>query len=279
MIRNAGACHEMGVPLADMFRAYLGTADGPTRGRDLHLGDPSRGVIAPISMVGSVSTVVNGYGLAFKGGHEARVAVTWIGDGSTKTGEVHEALNFASVKKLPVVFVIQNNKVALGTELGAHHRAEDFSAWGSAYGIASFQVDGNNVLDVHAAAVLAVTAAREGRGPGLILADTFRMGGHATHDEREARDMLDPELFRSWGRRDPVGMYEEYLLNLGRPLLPSADAADPAGPESARWNRELLARTEEETIAEIEAAERQALRSRDESVPEGGGREVADCYA
>lgn len=278
MIRNAGACHEMGVPMADMLRAYLGTADGPTRGRDLHLGDISRGVIAPVSMVGSVSTVVNGYALAFKRGSEGRVAVTWIGDGSTKTGEVHEALNFASVKGLPVVFVIQNNQVALGTELRRHHRAADFSGWGDAYGMTSLEVDGNNVLDAYAAAVLAVAACREGRGPALLVAETFRMGGHATHDEREARTMLDPALFQQWGRRDPVGMFEEYLAGLGRPLIPTESWAGSPVSDSETWNRRVMARIEKQVVEEIDEAEIEALRSRGASVPTPGPAEISDCY-
>lgn len=279
MIRNAGACHEMGIPMADLLRSYLGTADAPARGRDLHLGDLSRGVIAPSSMVGSVSTVVNGYALAFTRRSADRVAMTWIGDGSTKTGEVHEALNFAAVRRLPVVFVIQNNQVALGTRLRHHHRAVDFSGWGAAYGMVALAVDGNNVLDVYSAAVQAVAACRNGRGPIMILADTFRMGGHATHDEHEARRMLDPALFAKWGRRDPVGMYEEYLAGLGRLLVPGDGPAASPDADSGEWNRALLGRIEAETLQEVDGAEEEALRSLETSVPEGGPEENRGCYA
>ena len=279
MIRNAGACHEMGIPMADLLRSYLGTADSPTGGRDLHLGDFGRGVVAPISMVGSVSTVVNGYALAFRWRSEDRVAMTWIGDGSTKTGEVHEALNFAAVQRLPVVFVIQNNQVALGTRLEQHHRAPDFSEWGAAYGMAAHPVDGNHVLDVYAAAKVAVEACREGRGPAMILADTFRMGGHATHDEREAREVLDPELFRRWGRRDPVGMYEEYLARLDRPLFAGSETGWPADGGADEWNRALLRRIEEEILREVDDAEQEALRSLERPAPEAGPGEVRRCYA
>ena len=279
MIRNAGACHEMGIPMADLLRSYLGTADSLTGGRDLHLGDSSRGVVAPISMVGSVSTVVNGYALAFRRRSEDRVAMTWIGDGSTKTGEVHEALNFAAVQRLPVVFVIQNNQVALGTRLGQHHRAPDFSAWGAAYGMVAHAVDGNHVLDVYAAAKVAVEACREGRGPAMILADTFRMGGHATHDEREAREMLDPDLFRQWGRRDPVGMYEEYLARLERPLSAGDDLEAPRDGSTEAWNRSLLRRIEEETVLEVDAAEQEALQSLQIPAPVAGPGEILRCYA
>ncbi|MGB5527380.1 MAG: thiamine pyrophosphate-dependent dehydrogenase E1 component subunit alpha [Gemmatimonadota bacterium] len=278
MIRNAGACAEMGIPMADLLRSYLGTADAPTRGRDLHLGDFNRGVVAPISMVGSVSTVVNGYALAFKRRSEDRVAVTWIGDGSTKSGEVHEALNFAAVQRLPVLFVIQNNQVALGTRLPQHHRSADFSGWGAAYGMPAHPVDGNNVLDVHAAAVEAVAECREGRGPAMILAETFRMGGHATHDEREARQMMDPGLFQEWGRRDPVGQYEEYLAHLGRPLAPLGYEGPGPTADPVEWNRSLMRTIEAEALQEVEAAEAEALQSREASVPVPGPDEDLECY-
>lgn len=277
MIRNAGACHEMGMPLADMFRGYLGTSDGPARGRDLHIGDPANGVVAPVSMVGGLATVVNGYALAFRRRGEDRVALTWIGDGSTKSGEVHEALNFAAVRRLPVVFVLQNNQVALGTRLAQHHRGRGFGDWGRAYGARLLEVDGNNVLDVHAAAVLAVAACRRGEGPVFLAAETFRMGGHATHDLREARETLDPALFASWGRRDPIGLYEEVLAtgphDLGAGAAPpGAEFGAPGsengpesedGPESREArNRAALRRVEEEVIAEVEAATEEALASR-----------------
>jgi TPP-dependent pyruvate/acetoin dehydrogenase alpha subunit len=270
MIRNAGACHEMGMSLADMFRGYLGTSDGPARGRDLHIGDPGKGVVAPISMVGGLATVVNGYALAFRMRGEQRVALTWIGDGSTKSGEVHEALNFAAVRRLPVVFVLQNNQVALGTGLTQHHRSEGFRDWGRAYGARLMEVDGNNVLDVHAAAVLAVEDCRSGGGPVFLAAETFRMGGHATHDVREARETLDPRLFASWGRRDPVGLYEEVLATGPYELNRSALAGDALGETGSgvrgqaleARNREVLRRIEQEVIAEVDAAAEEALASR-----------------
>ncbi len=280
MIRNAGACHEMGVPLAAMLRGYLGTLDGPARGRDIHFGDPSCGVVAPVSVVGGVSGVMNGYGLAFRLAGSDRVALTWIGDGSTKSGEVHEALNFAAVNRLPVVFVLQNNQIALGTKLEQHHRAEGFSAWGKAYGAYLLEADGNNVLDVHAAALIAVERCRRGEGPVFISAETFRMGGHATHDLREARRILEPEVFDYWGRRDPIGLYEEYLATSEVGLAsdgPEARGFD--GDERQAWNRSVLRRIEAEVVAEVEAAARTALESRtneDAHAPEVG---VEGVYA
>lgn len=272
MIRNAGACHEMGMPVADMLKGYLGSADAPTGGRDLHVGDLRYGVVAPISMVGAVATVINGYALAFVRRGEPRVALTWIGDGATKHGEVHEALNFASVMKLPVIFVIQNNQVALGTRLEQHHRAPDFSGWGDAYGARLLSVDGNNVLDMYAATRLAAAQCRLGEGPVFIAADTFRMGGHATHDVREARRTFAPELFRKWGQRDPIGLYEEYLVRLDWEL------GDEKAESREQRNRLVLERIEETVIAEVEAAAEEALLSRSGVMPEASTA-LLGCYA
>jgi TPP-dependent pyruvate/acetoin dehydrogenase alpha subunit len=264
MIRNAGACHEMGIPLADMLKGYLATSDSPTGGRDLHVGDLRHGVLTPISMVASLSTVMNGLALAFRQRGEPRVALTWVGDGATKHGEAHEAFNFAAVLKLPCVFIIQNNQVALGTRLDQHHVARDFSGWGAAYGVPLLSVDGNNVLDVYAATRIAATRCREGDGPVLLEAITFRMGGHATHDVREARRTFSPELFEYWGRRDPIGLYEEFLATGG------LDLGGSTGETLEARNRIVLAELEEGVLREVDEAAAAALESREARMPEPG---------
>lgn len=258
MIRNAGACHEMGMPLADMFRGYLGTHDSPSRGRDLHIGDFNRGVVAPISHVGDIMAVTCGIALSFKLRQEPCVALTWIGDGSTKSGVFHESMNFAAVQRLPMIIIIQDNKVALGTRLDQHHRGS-FGEWPSAYGVEGATFDGNNVLDAHAATKLASDACRDGRGPALLIADTFRMGGHATHDEREARATFDSSLFSYWGKRDPIGMYETYLID-STIELDEAHLTKNAGERKER-NAQMLGAIEQRVIDEIEQAANQALES------------------
>ena len=247
MIRNAGALHMMGMSLADMFRGYLATSDSPSRGRDLHIGDLSKGVIQPISHMGTSVTVVVGMALAFKNRGETRVAMTWVGDGATKTAACHEGLNLAAVLDVPAVFVIQNNQVALGTRL-EEHSAGDLHAWPAMYGIDAWSCDGNNVLDVYAATRLAVARCRVGRGPAALVVDTFRMGGHATHDEREARETFPSELFAHWGKRDPVGLFEAYLQNRGIAA-------------------ETLATIEAEVTEEMDRAADEALESRDRIPP------------
>jgi TPP-dependent pyruvate/acetoin dehydrogenase alpha subunit len=253
MIRNSGACNEMGMPAADVFRAYIGTADGPSRGRDGHYGDFARGVLPPVSIVGDCAAVAGGIALAMRAQGRDNVVLTWVGDGSTKTGVFHEGLNFAAVRKVPAIFIIQNNQVALGTRLAQHHLApapESFASWPKAYGIWGGVFDGNNVLDGYALTSIAAERCRRGDGPALLIAETFRMGGHATHDEQEARRTFDSELFGTWGRRDPIPMYEQWLI--GRSI-----------------SRERLEAMEQEIELEVGKAEEEALASRAQRMPRG----------
>lgn len=254
MIRNAGACHEMGIPVSAIFRTYLGTADSPSGGRDLHVGDLDHGVLAPISHVGDAVPVTAGIALSFKQRGEPRVALTWVGDGSTKTAAFHEGVNLAAVQRLPAIFVIQDNQIALGTRLHAH-AAGDFADWPAMYGVAGGVFDGNHVLDAFAAVRLAADRARAGEGASILVARTFRMGGHATHDEREARALFSAEDFAHWGRRDPVGLYEAWL-------------------EEEGIGRDRLEGIEERVSAEVDAAAEEALRSREAAMPVGASAEL-----
>ena len=254
MIRNTGACHEMGMTVADMLRAYLGTDDSPSGGRDGHVGELRRGVIPPISHVGDMVPVVAGVALAFRQRGEDRVALTWVGDGSTKTAAFHEGINLAGVWRLPAVVIIHDNQVALGTrpETGG---VGPFSEWPRMYGVAGGTFDGNHVLDAYAATRIAVDRARAGEGVTLLVAETFRMGGHATHDEREARAIFAPEVFARWGKRDPVGLYEAWL-------------------EGEGVGRDVLERIEAEVTAEVDAAAEEALKSRESAMPVGQTAEL-----
>lgn len=249
MIRNAAACCEMGMPLSGMLRAYLATADSPSGGRDLHVGSMQYGVLQPISHVGDMVPVIAGIALTFKIKREPRVALTWVGDGSTKTAAAHEGTNFAAVQRVPAIFIIENNQVALGTRLAQHHLPADFKDWPASYGVWGAVFDGNNVVDAYAATRIAAERCRTGSGPALLIAETFRMGGHATHDEREARETFSPELFTKWGKRDPIGLYEEYLKEEG-------------------ISAKVLGEAEREIAEQVERAAADALASRDK-MPEG----------
>jgi len=258
MIRNAGACHEMGMPLADLLKIYLGSPDTITRGRDLHTGDPKRGVIPPISFVAALVPVFSGVALSFKLMKQPRVALTWVGDGARWTAEFHEGMNFAAVNALPLILVLQDNQVALGTRKERQSKGS-CEAMSAVYGVTSMSCDGNNVLDVHATTLAAAAQCREGRGPVMLTATTFRMGAHATHDEAEARALFPAETFAWWGRRDPIGMYETWL-------------GQTRGVAAA-----TLARIEERVTQEVDEAASAALAGR--AAPAAGIVTEADVLA
>lgn len=248
MIRNAGACCEMGMSVADMLRGYLGTYDSPSKGRDGHVGGFAHRVLQPVSHIGNMPPVTVGVALSFKLRRESRVALTWVGDGSVKAGPTHEAFNLAAVERVPVIFVIQNNQIALGTLVEWHHLPGDFRDLHRAYGCAGWSFDGNNVLDAFAATKLAADRCRRGDGPVMLAAQTFRMGGHATHDEQDARRMVPAERYAYWGKRDPVGLCEEHLKRSG---VSGADLEEVEG----------------RVTEEVERAAQEALASKEANMP------------
>lgn len=247
MIRNAGACHMMGLPLEAGFTCYLATANSPSAGRDFHYGDIAEGVIQPVSHMGTTVPVAAGAALAFRNRGERRVALTWTGDGATRTAAFHEGMVFAARVGVPLIVVIQNNQVALGTRLDQHGAGAMEDVPG-VYGLTGLECDGNNVVDVYTAAATAREQCLLGEGPVVIVAETFRMGGHATHDEREARETFAPELFEHWGRRDPVGLFEAYLTGTGVPV-------------------EEIEAVEEEARRAVDAAAERALATREHLPP------------
>jgi TPP-dependent pyruvate/acetoin dehydrogenase alpha subunit len=211
MIRNAGAVLVRGVPPGEFFANYLGRKTSPTQGKDgtSHFGDLQRGIIAPISMLGAVIPVCAGAALAFKLKKQPSVALTWIGDGGSSVGDFHEGLNFAAVMKLPLVVILENNGYAYSTPINKQSLLENFADRAKAYGILGEIVDGNDVVAVYEITKRAVERARKGEGPTLIEAKTFRMKGHAEHDDAF---YVPKEVFAYWEKRDPIKLHEKYLL-------------------------------------------------------------------
>lgn len=260
MIRNQAAAFEKGIPLVDCFRVYLATGDTITQGRDLHIGDLDHHVVSPISHVGDLVPVLSGFALAFQRKGEDRVALTWTGEGATRTGAVHEGLALAADLRLPLITIVQDNHVALGTK-----RTDRFQralrATADGHGILGLECEGNHVLDVHATVREARERCLAGEGPVVIYTRTFRMGGHATHDEAEARRLFPSEDFAHWGQRDPVGCFEAFLEAEPRWLIGEPNA-------TASSVRERLEAWEREVYDEIEAAAAEALESRAAAPPD-----------
>jgi TPP-dependent pyruvate/acetoin dehydrogenase alpha subunit len=181
------ACHyARGLTPADVFRNFLGRADGPTFGRDgnMHFGFPSRNVFPLVSMLGDLVPVTVGAALAFKRRGERRVAMTFLGDGATSVGDVHEGLNLAGVWQVPAVFVIQSNRYAYSTpterQMVNTNIAERIEG---GWSIPCARVDGTDVLAVYEEAQRSVEKARAGGGPQAMEALTLRGHGHAAHDD------------------------------------------------------------------------------------------------
>jgi TPP-dependent pyruvate/acetoin dehydrogenase alpha subunit len=214
LIRNLGSMLVRGVEPREVMAQYLAKGASPTGGKDgnTHFGDLSRGLVAPISMLGALIPVMAGVALAGRMQGKDLVALTYIGDGGTSTGDFHEGLNFAAAQNLPLVVIAENNGYAYSTPVSAQMRIKHIAARAAAYGIPGEIVDGNDVLAVYEATRRAVERARGGGGPTLLEAKTFRMKGHAEHDDA---GYVPRELFEEWRKRDPIERFERHLLGSG----------------------------------------------------------------
>jgi TPP-dependent pyruvate/acetoin dehydrogenase alpha subunit len=208
--RDLGANLMKGITPKEYVAQYLAKRTGLTRGRDgnVHYGDIRRGVIGFISPMADLLPVAAGVALAFKLRRERRVVAAFFGDGASSRGDFHEALNFASVMKLPVVFICHNNQFAYSTPLQKQMAVEHIADRATAYGMPGIAVDGNDVLAVRAAVAHAASRARQGEGPSLVEGKTMRMRGHAEHDDAS---YVPPALLAEWRKRDPIDRFDAYL--------------------------------------------------------------------
>jgi TPP-dependent pyruvate/acetoin dehydrogenase alpha subunit len=211
--RDMGAFLIRGITPGEVVAQYLGKRDGPTKGKDgnVHMGDLKRGVIGFVSHLADNLPVAAGVGLAFKLRGESRVVVTNTGDGGTSRGDFHEALNLAAVRKLPVVFLCNNNQYAYSTPLKLQMAIEDVVDRAKAYGMPGEIVDGNDVEAVYLATKRAVARARAGEGPTFIECKTMRMHGHSEHDSAK---YVPRELLEEWKSKDPIVRAERRLMAL-----------------------------------------------------------------
>jgi TPP-dependent pyruvate/acetoin dehydrogenase alpha subunit len=159
-------------------------------------------------MLGDLIPVMTGVAIGGRYLGQKIVAMTWIGDGGSSTGVFHEGLNFAATQKAPFVLILENNLWAYSTPVRRQVPLENLADRAKAYGIDSYIVDGNDVVAVYTTAKEAVERAREGEGPILIEAKTFRRMGHAQHDPAE---YVPKEMRAHWEARDPIALYEKFL--------------------------------------------------------------------
>src|SRR4051812_15013950 len=211
--RDLGAHVVRGVTPARIFSQYMGRRDGVTGGRDgnVHFGDYRVGCVGMVSMLPDMMLVATGMAMAFKLRRERRCAITWFGDGSTSRGDFHEAMNWAGVQRLPVIFVLENNQYAYSTPTGAQFAVDPVER-AQAYGFPGISVDGNDAEAMFEATRQARQRALDGEGPTLIEAVTMRMHGHAAHDDMK---YVPKEQVEEWRKKDPIDRQETRLRDLG----------------------------------------------------------------
>src|SRR5215211_6760448 len=202
-----------GVSPARIFAQYMGRAGGITAGRDgnVHFGERRVGCVGMVSMLPDMMLVATGLAMAFKMRGEKRAALTWFGDGSTSRGDFHEAMNWAGVQKLPVIFVLENNQYAYSTPLESQFAVNPVER-AAAYGFPGISVDGNDPEAMFEAVRVARERALAADGPTLLEAVTMRMHGHAAHDDMK---YVPKEQVEEWRAKDPIDRQTKRLEALG----------------------------------------------------------------
>ncbi len=212
MHRDIGAYFLRGLTPRRVFGNLLGKVTGVSGGRDANIhgmGDLSLGIVGYISHIPMSMPITLGVAMSLKMRNEARVAMTYVGDGGSTAGLWHETLNMAALYNAPYVLIVENNQYAYSTHVSDQMPIENIADRAPGYDIPGTIVDGNDVEAVYRATCEAVERARQGGGPSLIEAKTMRMLGHAIHDGAE---YVPKELLAKWEKRDPVARYQERLL-------------------------------------------------------------------
>lgn len=230
-----------GVPLSAMLSQLYARSTSPDKGRSspAHCGYAPLNIITPSSTIAAQLNIGTGVALANKMKKNDNVVVAFSGDGSTSLGFWHEALNFAGVHQLPIVYVVQNNLWAESVTVRLQTRVEDISIKAQAYGFPGITVDGNDVVAVYRVAQEAIVRARQGGGPTLIEAKTYRWYGHSEIDPAKYRD---PEEVEKWKAKDPILQMERYLT--------------AKGLFTEEWKQEFLQGFNAELDAAVEVADK-----------------------
>ncbi len=258
MHRNLGVFTSRGISLKRLYAQWKGMTEGFTKGRDrsFHFGAPDHHIVGMISHLGPQLSLSAGVALAHKLRNEHKVSLAFTGEGGTSQGEFHEALNVASVWKLPVIFVIENNAYGLSTPTSEQYACEKLVHRAKGYGMKSKEINGNNVLEVYQTIQKIAKKIRKNPEPYLIECHTFRMRGH---EEASGQKYVPKELIEQWAQRDPIATYEQYLLS--------------SGVLTEKYKEELYAALKEKIQAELAEVETYTLP---ESTP---ALELADVYS
>ncbi|OEK08689.1 dehydrogenase [Flavivirga aquatica] len=210
MHRNLGVFTSRNIPLYRLFSQWQGKAFGFTKGRDrsFHFGTQQYKIVGMISHLGPQLGVADGIALAYKLKNKKQVTAVFTGEGGTSEGDFHEALNVASVWKLPVLFCVENNGYGLSTPTSEQYNCKDIADRGLGYGMESHIIDGNNIIEVYTKVSKIADSVRENPRPVLLEFKTFRMRGH---EEASGTKYVPKELLTTWEDKDPVLNFEVFL--------------------------------------------------------------------
>ncbi len=214
MHRNLGIFTMRDIPLHRLFSQWQGKANGFTKGRDrsFHFGTQEFHIVGMISHLGPQFGVADGIALANKLKNNNKVCAVFTGEGGTSEGDIHEALNVASVWQLPVLFCVENNGYGLSTPTHEQYNCENIADRGKGYGMESHIVEGNNILEVYTTLMQLAESVRKNPRPILLEFKTFRMRGH---EEASGTKYVPTNLIDEWGLRDPLLNFENFLLEEG----------------------------------------------------------------
>ena len=211
MHRNLGVFTTREIPLERLFCQWQGKELGFTKGRDrsFHFGTQDYNIVGMISHLGPQLALSSGVALAHKLAEEGKVSVAFTGEGGTSEGDFHEALNVASVWKLPVIFVIENNGYGLSTPTSEQYNCIKLADRGIGYGMEAIEIDGNNILEVYSTIETLAEDLRENPRPILVECKTFRMRGH---EEASGTKYVPQDLMDEWALKDPLLNFEAFLI-------------------------------------------------------------------
>ena len=210
--RSHGHNLAKGADSGKMFAEILGKDTGYCRGRggSMHIAAFETGSLGALAVVGSGIPIAVGAALGFKMQKQPRVSVPFTGDAGTNTGNWHESLNMASIWDLPIVFVLENNQYGVSTNIKYSTNIDDLSIRSQSYGIPGVRVDGFDVLVVYREAVKAVERARNGRGPTLLVTESYRFEGHYAGEPEVYRDRAEVQEYR---KKDPIPRFRKELIS------------------------------------------------------------------
>ena len=210
--RGHGHAIAKGAPMKPLMAELFGKSTGTCKGLggSMHIAIyPEKGSMYATAIVGSGIPIATGVGLALQKEGKRRVAMTFFGDGASNTGAFHEGINLASVWKVPVIFVCENNMYAMSTRADYAVAAESVAARAPAYKMRGMVADGNDPVSVYLAAKEAIGLARNGQGPTLLECMTYKLHGHGVYDRGDYRPKEEVE---AWLKRDPINGFEANLI-------------------------------------------------------------------